>query len=76
VLVQNAGGGSAVAAPLMAKTADFYLRRKYGIEVDTIQTLGEHLQTRGWPQWATERMRREQSAEAAPVAPDADGGAG
>jgi penicillin-binding protein 2 len=55
VLVQYGGGGSSVAAPLMAKTADFYLRRKYGIPIDTIQTLGEHLRTRGWPSWATVR---------------------
>lgn len=52
VLVQYGGGGSSVAAPIMAKTADFYLRRKYGIPVDTVQTLGEHLRTRGWPAWA------------------------
>lgn len=71
VLVQNAGGGSAVAAPLMAKAADFYLRRKYGIEVDTIQTLGEHLRTRGWPEWATERMQREQAAASVAFDPGA-----
>jgi len=27
----------------MAKTADFYLRRKYGIPIDTVQTYLEHL---------------------------------
>ena len=43
VLVEHGGGGSAVAAPIAAKTADFYLRRKYNIPVDTIQTLREHL---------------------------------
>jgi penicillin-binding protein 2 len=52
VLVQYGGGGSSVAAPIMAKAADFYLRRKHGIPVDTIQTLGEHIRTRGWPAWA------------------------
>ncbi len=56
VLVQYGGGGSSVAAPIMAKTADFYLRRKYGIPVDTIQTLREHLLTRGWPSWATQNQ--------------------
>ena len=30
-------------APIMAKTADYYLRRKYGIPIDTIQTYNEHL---------------------------------
>jgi penicillin-binding protein 2 len=51
VLVQSGGGGSSTAAPIMAKTADHYLRRKYGIPLDTIQTLGEHVRTRGWPSW-------------------------
>jgi len=48
VIVEFAGGGSAVAAPIMAKTADFYLRRKYGIPVDSVQTYREHL-LRGRP---------------------------
>jgi penicillin-binding protein 2 len=42
VLVEFGGGGSAVAAPIAAKVADLYLRRKYGMPVDTIQTLREH----------------------------------
>jgi len=33
---------SRMAAPIAAKAADFYLRRKYGIPIDTIQTLAEH----------------------------------
>ena len=41
-LVEFGGSGSGVAAPLVAKTADFYLRGKYGIPRDTIQTLGEY----------------------------------
>ena len=43
VLVEFGGGGSAVAAPVAAKVADLYLRRKYDMPVDTIQTLREHL---------------------------------
>jgi hypothetical protein len=43
-----------MAAPIAAKAADFHLRRKYGIPVDTIQTLGEHSE-RGvpapWARW-------------------------
>ncbi|HZD05602.1 MAG TPA: penicillin-binding transpeptidase domain-containing protein, partial [Longimicrobiales bacterium] len=54
-LVEGGGSGSAVAAPLVSKTADFYLRRKRGIPVDTIQTLGEWVRTRGWPRWYRER---------------------
>lgn len=50
-LVERGGGGSALPARLVAKTADFYLRRKYGMPVDTLQTLGEFLSSRGWPSW-------------------------
>lgn len=42
-LVEFGESGSAMAAPIVAKTADFYLRRKYGIPVDTVQTYLEHL---------------------------------
>ncbi len=42
-LLEFGESGSGVAAPLMAKTADFYLRRKHGLPPpDSIQTLGEH----------------------------------
>ncbi len=43
VIVEFGQSGSGTAAPLVAKTADFYLRKKYGIPIDTIQTLREHL---------------------------------
>lgn len=55
VLVEYGESGSATAAPIMAKAADFYLRKKHGIPVDTVQTLLDHLNTRGWPQWYRER---------------------
>lgn len=42
VIVEEGVSGSGMAAPIAAKTADYYLRRKYGIPTDTIQTLGEH----------------------------------
>jgi penicillin-binding protein 2 len=45
VIVEFGESGSGVAAPLVAKTADFYLRQKHGIPVDSIQTLGEHYRT-------------------------------
>ncbi len=47
-------GGSSVAAPVAAKAADFHLRRKYGMPLDTIQTLGEHLRAgvpAPWARW-------------------------
>ena len=56
VIVEFAGGGSATAAPLMAKTADFYLRRKYGIPVDTVQTYLEHLRTGRPAPWYARRF--------------------
>jgi penicillin-binding protein 2 len=55
-IVEFGESGSRVAAPLVSKAADFYLRKKHGIPIDTIQTLGEHLMTRGWPAWYRERF--------------------
>jgi len=52
VLVEFGDSGSGVAAPLVAKTADYYLRREYGVPVDTIQTLGEHWRTGTPAPWA------------------------
>jgi penicillin-binding protein 2 len=45
VIVEFGEGGSSMAAPIMSKTADYYLRRKYDIPVDTVQTYLEHLRT-------------------------------
>lgn len=42
-LVEFGASGSRVAAPIVAKVADFYLRRKYGMPVDTVQTLREQM---------------------------------
>ncbi len=42
-IVEFGESGSGVAAPIVAKTADYYLRKKHGIPIDTIQTLREHL---------------------------------
>ena len=56
-LVEFGGSGSGVAAPLVAKTADFYLRGKYGIARDTIQTLGEYLRVGRSTAWARQRGR-------------------
>jgi len=54
VIVEFGVSGSGVAAPLVAKTADFYLRRKHGIPVDTIQTLREYLLAGRPTAWAEE----------------------
>lgn len=55
VIVEYGASGSGTAAPIMAKTADFYLRTKYGIPIDTIQTYGEHLRAGKPTPWYTER---------------------
>ncbi len=55
-LVEHGESGSAVAAPIATKAADFYLRKKHGIPQDSIQTLGEWVQTRGWPEWYRRRF--------------------
>jgi penicillin-binding protein 2 len=52
VMVEYGAHGSSAAAPIAAKAADYYLRTKHGIPVDTIQTLGEHIDAGRWPTWA------------------------
>ena len=51
-LVEFGGNGSTVAAPLAAKTADYFLRGEHGIPRDTVQTLLEYYNagrsTRAW----------------------------
>lgn len=42
-IVEHGESGSAAAAPLVAKAADFYLRQKHGIAVDSVQTYLDHL---------------------------------
>ena len=56
VIVEYGESGSRAAAPLMAKAADYYLRRKHDIEVDTIQTYLEHLQAGVPAPWYRERF--------------------
>lgn len=51
-LVELGESGSAVAAPLVAKSADYLLRKRHGIPTDTIQTLGEHWLTGTPAPWA------------------------
>jgi penicillin-binding protein 2 len=51
-LVEFGLGGSTAAAPIVAKAADYYLRRKHGIPLDTIQTLREHYNAGRPAPWA------------------------
>ncbi len=57
-LVEYGASGSQTASPIVAKAADFYLRRKYGIPIDTIQTYMEHLQSGTPAPWYRERFLR------------------
>jgi penicillin-binding protein 2 len=43
VIVEFGESGSAAAAPIAAKIADFYLNRKHGLPTDSLQTLRERL---------------------------------
>lgn len=54
-VVEFGDSGSGVAAPLVAKAADFYLRGRHGIARDTIQTLREHLIAGRRADWANRR---------------------
>jgi penicillin-binding protein 2 len=55
-LVEHGASGSQMAAPIVAKAADFYLRKKHGIPIDSVQTYLEHL-VRGVPApWYAERF--------------------
>ena len=54
-LVEFGGSGSEVAAPLVAKAADYYLRGVHGIPRDTIQTLREYLMVGRNTAWAAFR---------------------
>jgi len=51
VLIEFGASGSGAAAPIASKAADYYLRTKYGIPIDSIQTLGEHNDAGRWPTW-------------------------
>ena len=71
-LVEFGESGSGVAAPIVAKTADFYLRRKYGMPPpDSIQTLGEHYRAGRPAPWARSADEGEPSSgEAEPFLND------
>ena len=55
VIIEEGVSGSGVAAPVAAKAADFYLRHKYGVPTDSIQTLREHYNFGVPARWAGQR---------------------
>lgn len=55
-LVEFGESGSRVAAPIVAKAADYYLRKKHGMPIDTIQTYLEHIQAGRPAPWYRRRF--------------------
>lgn len=80
-IVEYGASGSQAAAPIVAKAADFYLRRKYGITVDTVQTYLDHLRAgrpapwyrRRFPPVATQETQETQAPAGDAAAGQADG---
>jgi penicillin-binding protein 2 len=56
VLIEYGASGSQAAAPIMAKAADFYLRRKHGIPTSSVQTYLEHLRAGVPAPWYRDRF--------------------
>jgi penicillin-binding protein 2 len=56
VIVEYGEAGSSMAAPIMAKTADYYLRRKHGMPVDTVQTYMDHVRVGRPMPWYARRF--------------------
>ena len=76
-IVEYGESGGQVAAPIVAKAADYYLRSKHGIPIDTIQTYREHILRGPVPQWYRDRFPRGITTEAqeqAGLTPAAEGG--
>jgi penicillin-binding protein 2 len=55
-IVEFGASGSQMAAPIVAKAADFYLRRKYGLPIDTVQTYLDHLRAGRPAPWYNRRF--------------------
>lgn len=51
-VIEHGESGSQAAAPISAKAADYYLRTKHGIPVDSIQTLRDHYRVGRPAPWA------------------------
>jgi penicillin-binding protein 2 len=68
-IVEYGASGSQVAAPIAAKAADFYLRRKHGIPVDTIQTYLDHLRAGRPAPWYRRRFPAPAQPAPQPTAP-------
>lgn len=54
-MVEQGGSGGRTAGRIVAKAADFYLRKKYGIAIDSVQTYREHIMRGPEPAWHRDR---------------------
>jgi penicillin-binding protein 2 len=54
-MILEFGESGSTAAQYVAKTADYYLRRRYDMPIDTIQTYREHLLAGRPARWAEQR---------------------
>ena len=76
-IVEYGESGGQVAAPIVAKAADYYLRSKRGMPIDTIQTYREHILSGPVPKWYRDRFPRgfeTEAQEQAPLVAAAEGG--
>ncbi len=55
-MVEHGQHGGSMAAPIVAKAADFYLRKKYGIPLDTLVTYMDYLRAGKPAPWYRERF--------------------
>ncbi len=55
-IVEYGEHGSSAAAPLVAKAADYYLRKKHGIPTDSLQTYLDYVQHGRYPAWYRARF--------------------
>jgi len=56
-VVEHGEHGGSIAAPIVAKAADYYLRKKYGLPIDTIQTYQDYIRAGlGIPPWYQARF--------------------
>lgn len=72
-IVEYGESGSQAAAPIVAKAADFYLRRKYRIPVDTVQTYLDHLRAGRPAPWYRERFPQPAPQTTRPTTPEVGG---
>jgi len=69
VIVEFGASGSGMSAPIMAKTADYYLRRKHGLPIDSLQTLADYARAGRPVPWYRSRFPAAFAPQAPPPPP-------